>query len=101
MIFKRRNEIRFHKDKIKNRKKTIRHPKYIWQQRGELYDYHDLTHSEYVDGIKYKKLRKNPNPKDNKDAFYSPFSRSDVKSNFGRKEKWKLHPDDIRDIHKK
>ena len=99
---KRLNEIRFHFDSIKHKKKKIRHPKYIWRQRGNIYDYHSITHSHFVNGIEYKKLRKNPSPTDKKDAYYNPMSESDVKSSFGRKEKkWKLHPLDVKDIHNK
>lgn len=99
---KRRNEIRFHADRVKNKKKKIRHPKYIWRERGNVYDYHSITHSQFVDGVEYKKLRKNPKPGDNRDAYYNPNSESDIKSSFGRKEKgWKLHPKDIEDIHNK
>ena len=69
---KKRNEIRFHADRVKNKKKKIRHPKYIWRERGNVYDYHSITHSQFVDGVEYKKLRKNPKPGDNRDAYYNP-----------------------------
>lgn len=98
---KSRNEIRFHSDHVFGKTKKIRHPKYIWQERGNVYDYHSITHSQEVNGVKYKKLRKNPKPGDNRDAYYNPNSESDLKSNFGKRLKWKLHPDDIKDIRGK
>lgn len=101
-LYKRKNEIRFHTDCLKTKNKKVRHPKYIWREHGNVYDYHSITHSQFVDGNEYKLLRKNPNPKDKRDAYYDPRSESDLKSTFGRKEKkWKLHPDDIKDIHNK
>lgn len=100
--FKRKNEIRFHFDRVPNKKKKIRHPKYIWREHGNIYDYHSITHSRFVGGVEYKKLRANPKKEDKRDAYYNPQSESDLKSTFGRKEKkWKLHPLDIEDIHKK
>ena len=96
--FKKRNEIRFHSDRVPNKKKKIRHPKYIWREHGNVYDYHSITHSQYVDGIEYKKLRKNPQPGKTDDAYYNPNSESDLKSSFGKRLKWKLHPEDVKDI---
>ena len=98
---KSKNEIRYHSDYVKSLKKKVRHPKYIKSERGNIYDYHSLSHSSNVNGIEFKKLRKNPRPGDKRDAYYNPQSESDIKSNFGKRLKWKLHPDDIRDIRKK
>lgn len=98
---KRKNEIRYRSDYVKSLKKKVRHPKYIWRERGNVYDYHSMSHSQNVDGVEYKKLRKNPRPGDKEDAFYNPNSESDIKSNFGKALNWKLHPDDIKDIHNK
>ena len=99
---KRRNEIRFHKTLIGKRNIKMRHPAYIWRERGNVYDYHGITHSKNVDGKDFVPLRENPNPKDKRKAFYNPNSESDIKSSFGRKEKkWKLNPLDVIDIHKK
>ena len=98
---KRKSEIRYHSDYVKNLKKKVRHPKYIWQERGNIYDYHSLSHSKNVDGVEYIKLRKNPKPNDKRNSYYNPISESDLKSNFGKKLKWKLHSKDIEDIHKK
>ena len=99
---KRMNEIRFHQDYVTFKKKKIRHPKYIWRKRGNIYDYHSITHSKEINGKHLIKLRKNPSPKDKKEAYYNPESESDVKSTFGKKLKnWKLDPLDVKDIHKK
>ena len=103
-IPKRKNEFRYHDIiVVKNgKKKKIAHPTYIWQERGNLFDYHSITHSKNIDGIRLQKLRKNPNPLDKRDSFYDLDSKSDIKPTFGRKrKKWKLHPLDREDIHNK
>ena len=99
---KRKNEFRYHQffNVTKNRK--IRHPTYIWRQRGNIYDFHSITHSFMVDGKMFIELRENPNPKDKRKSFYNPKSESDLKSSFGRKlKKWKINELDSNDIHKK
>lgn len=99
---KRKNEFRYHAIIIiiGRKKKKINHPAYIWQARGNIYDYHSITHSNKVKGITLKPLRQNPNPLDKREAFYDVDSKADVKSNFGRKRKgWKLHPSDQQEIH--
>ena len=101
---KRMNEFRYHELTVnKNgKKKKIKHPSYIWQERGNLYDYHSITHSKEIDGVKLKKLRCNPNPSDKRDSYYDIDSKSDIKSSFGRKrKKWRLDILDKKDIHNK
>ena len=71
---KRKNEIRYHSDYVKSLKKKVRHPKYIKTERGNLYEYHSISHSKSVDGIEYLKLRKNPRPGDKRNAYYNPQS---------------------------
>ena len=103
--FKRKNEFRYHAVIIRSsngKRKKIRHPSYIWRQRGNMYDYHTITHSKQIDGIELKELRSNPNPKDKRKSYYDVNSKTDTKSSFGRKRKgWKLHPLDQSDIHNK
>ena len=101
---KRKSEFRYHKIIIhyKNgKKKSIRHPTYIWQERGIIYDYHSITHSSSIEGISLKELRTNPNPRDKRKSYYDAQSKSDHKASFGRKRKgWKLHPLDEEEIQK-
>ena len=69
---KRKNEFRYHDVKVltKKGKKKIKHPSYIFEEQGNIYRYHSITHSSSIDGITLKKLRINPNPKDKRDAYY-------------------------------
>ena len=60
-----------------------------------------LSHSKSADGIEYLKLRKKPRPGDKRNEYYNPQSELDIKSNFGKRLQWKLHPDDVKDIRKK
>lgn len=99
---KRKNEFRYHVILVnKNgRMKEIKHPAYIWQQRGNIYDYFVITHSSNIEGVILIKLRRNPNPKDNKESFYDSKPKNDIKSRFGKKKKgWKLHPLDQQEMH--
>lgn len=99
---KRMNEIRFHSHYVKTLNKKMRHPTYVWQKRGNLFDYHTITHSKVVNDVEFIELKRNPNPSDDKTAYLNPKSESDLKSAFGRKKKnWRLHPDDIKKIHEK
>ena len=84
---KRKNEFRYHDLLIKTKtgkKKKIKHPSYVWQERGNVYDYHSITHSSDIEGVELIKLRKNPNPSDKRDSYYDSKSKSDIKSSFGR-----------------
>lgn len=102
---KRKNEFRYHNvavQKDNGKIKSQSHPSYIWQERGNMYDYHSITHSEHVNGVALKKLRCNPNPNDSRDSYYDINSKADLKSRFGKKrKKWKMHPLDREEIHNK
>ena len=101
---KRMNEFRYHNTIVKTngKKKKKRHPAYIWQQRGNTYDFHTITHSSLVEGIKLRKLSANPNPKDNRNSYININSQNDLKANFGKRIKgWKLSDEDRIKIHKK
>lgn len=104
-VSKRKSEFRYHTVIVRytrGKYKKIRHPSYIWRQRGNMYDYHSITHSNHVEGIELREMRSNPNPKDKRKAYYDINSKTDIKSSFGRKRKgWKLHPLDQTDIHNK
>lgn len=105
------NEFRDHKIDTKNKygqKKKIKHPAYIWQSRGNLFDYHSITHTNAREmnkknpNVKLRELTKNPNPKDNRRSYYDTMSKSDIKSNFGRPhKKWKISESDKAKLHKK
>ena len=99
-----KSEFRYHDVIVRDKNgknKNIPHPAYIWQKRNNLYDYHSITHSKKVKGIKLRKFKVNPNPKDKRKSYYEVKSRSDFVFNFGkRKKEWKIHPLDKRKIHK-
>ena len=60
---KKRKEFRFHSiEFIRNGKtKKIKHPTYIFLEKGNVYVYICITHSEKVKNTILIKLRRNPN----------------------------------------
>ena len=104
---KKRKEFRFHSiEFIRNGKtKKIKHPTYIFLEKGNVYVYICITHSEKVKNTILIKLRRNPNPKDDRDSYRTTTAKEDTKDRFGRRKKnWKMDPDDdkeIRDEYKK
>lgn len=91
----RKKEIRFH-SVSKNKK---RHPAYIFLKKGNIYIYVSLTHSPKVDDLVVIKLRKNPNPNDEKDAYWVAEIKIGTKDEFGRIQKdWEVDKLDDLDI---
>ena len=103
-ILKRLKEFRFHNVNIidkKGIKKKRRHPAYVFVEKGNVYIYVIITHSSYVEEKIVVKLRRNPNPNDNSDAYYIAEVKSDTKDSFGHRNKgWKLDESDDIDIRK-
>lgn len=101
---RRRREFRFHDVlAINKRGKSFKfdHPAYVFLEKGNIYIYVTITHSKSVENHLVIKLRKNPNPKDNKDAYYVAEVKEDIKSEFGRvRSDWKIDPLDDQDIRK-
>lgn len=80
---KPKNEFRKNKD--------TGHPSYIYQKVGRRYVYIGLTHSPITNDVKNIKLEQNPNPKDNKDAYFRPKAAEASANRFKKKEQgWKL-----------
>lgn len=104
---RRLKEFRFHKVEVLTTKKTnvIRHPAYVFLEQGNIYIYVILTHSSNVNNSIVIKLKKNPNPKDERDSYFVDEIKKDTKDTFGRRmRKWKLDKDDdelIRNKYKK
>lgn len=105
---KKRNEFRFKAVNVKTpigRIKKIKHPAYVFYEKGNLYIYVTITHSSAVNDYLVIKLQKNPNPNDNKDAYVVLDVRTDIKSSFGARHKdWKISSFDeqmIRNFEKK
>lgn len=85
---KRKNEFRFHRVEVKNKKGTttiIMHPSYVFLEKGNVYIYVTITHSNHVQGLLVVKLRKNPNPLDKNDSYRVVEIREDRKNRFGRR----------------
>ena len=101
---RRIKEIRFHKIKTITKNgyiKYIEHPCYVFLENDDCYIYVTLTHSDKVEDFLVIKLRKNPNPKDERDSYYVADVRIDSKAEFARMLKgWKLDPLDDEDIRK-
>lgn len=65
--------------------KVSGHPAYIYKKVGRKYVYVGITHAEITDGTKNIKLEKNPNPKDQKDAYLRPKSEKQKENKFSKK----------------
>ena len=103
-ILKSRKQFRFKKIMIKGNK-IMRHPAYIFYEKGNVYIYVNITHSSIVNGKIVIKLRKNPNPNDKDNSYYVEEIREDTKDSFGKRlHGWKLNSLDdaeIRELYKK
>lgn len=99
---KRRSEFRFHTIGFLHPKGKIhkmRHPAYVFLEKGNLYIYVSLTHSSNIEKLLLIKLRKNPNPKDNKDSYYVEEIKEDTKDSFGVILKdWEMDEEDDHQI---
>ena len=107
-IMRKKKEFRYHKiQKINERgkKKTLWHPAYVFFEKGNIYIYVSLTHSKEVQTTLLIKLRKNPNPKDERDSYRLVEIKEDTKDKFGRRVAgWELDEQDdkeLRDEYKK
>lgn len=81
--------------------KRIKHPTYIFDERGNMYQYIGITHSEKVGDIQNIPLKKNPNPNDNRKAYIRPFVEEDKPKNFSRSMKdWKFSSEDKKTVQK-
>lgn len=103
-IEKRTSQFRYHKIEItdeKGKRKSIRHPTYIFVIIGNLFRYVSLTHSEKVEGEIVIELVENPNKKDKQKSYRVLGYKEDTKDNFGRKlSKWIINPLDDENIRK-
>ena len=66
---------------------------------GNVYIYVPITHSSSVNDFMVIKLRKNPDPNDNRDSYYIADIRMDTKDSFSAmKKKWELDSKDDEEI---
>ncbi len=101
---KRKKEFRFHRINLPSdeaRNKKMMHPAYVFLEKGNIFIYVTLTHSSQVKNHIVIKLRKNPNPKDQSDAYVVDEIREDTKDKFSRRlSDWELDPLDDAFIRK-
>ena len=107
VVAKRRKDFKYHGVLTKNLKgktKKLFHPAYVFLEKGNVYIYVSLTHSEKIGKCLLIKLKRNPNPKDNKDSYFIAEVKEDTKDRFGHTEKdWEIDPEDdalIRKLYK-
>lgn len=87
---------RWHKKKYKSKSGLKNHPALIVGSNDKEYAYNSLTHSKKDSYRNNRKLNKNPDVNDKRNAYLIKGIKSDVKSNFSIKEikNLKLDPKD-------
>lgn len=105
---RKKKEFRFHNVDVitsGNQIRKIRHPAYIFFEKGNIFIYVSITHSNNVNNYLVIKLNKNPNPQDKRDSYWVAEIKKDTKDRFSRRqEKWKIDQIDdesIREFYKK
>lgn len=89
-IIKKKNEFRYHNVVIINefgKEIKIRHPSYVFLEKGNVYIYVSITHSKNIENYIVIELRENPNPKDKNKSFWAAEIKEDTKDRFGRRQK--------------
>lgn len=56
------------------------HPSYIYAEIDNEYKYIGITHANFTQGLRNKKLKFNPNNKDSRKSYARPFSTHDKKT---------------------
>ncbi len=101
-VLRKKKEFRFHKiEKIndKGAKTKKWHPAYVFLEKGNIYIYVSLTHSNNIDNLILIKLRKNPDPNDERDSYWVVEIKEDTKDRFGKREHgWDIDDLDDKDI---
>ena len=104
-VLRKKKEFRYHNISTINKcdnNRLIRHPAYVFYEKGNIFIYVSITHSSKVDNVVLIKLRKNPNPKDKNDSFWIAEVKEDTKDRFGRRLlDWNLDEKDDLDIRNK
>lgn len=74
---------------------TTKHHSAVVGEEEDTYDHVPLTHASHTSGRKNIKLKKNPNPKDQKSSYMVRQLRNNPKNTFDREKKnWKLDSED-------
>ena len=100
---RKKNEFRYHDVVVtkpfKHKSKIIRHPAYVFLEKDDMYVYVPITHSQKVQNLIVIKLRKNPNPNDERNSYVVIDIKEDPKHSFGDKLKgWSIDPEDEKEI---
>ena len=99
---RKRKEFRYHNIEIVNSNGTItkiRHPSYVFLEKGNIYIYISITHSDNVENAIVIKLRKNPNPHDKRDSYRIAEIKEDTKDRFSKNlKKWVMDLEDDKEI---
>ena len=101
-IIRKRKEFRYHNIEIINENGTItkiRHPSYVFLEKGNIYIYISITHSDNVENAIVIKLRKNPNPYDKRESYRIAEIKEDTKDRFSKNlKKWVMDLEDDKEI---
>ena len=101
-ILKRKKEFRYKDIQVKGNEIKgikIRHPAYIFLEKGNTYTYVTITHSGKIAGLTLIQLKKNPSPNDSSSAYYVAEIKVDTKDKFSRRlEGWKIDDEDDKEI---
>ena len=72
-IIRKKKEFRYHKIPVKSTKgkiHNIRHPVYVFLEKGNIFIYVSITHSDHIDNTIVIQLRNNPNPNDKRESYW-------------------------------
>ena len=101
-VARKRKELRYHNVEITNHNGTttkIRHPSYVFLEKGNIYIYISITHSDNVQNSIVIKLRKNPNPDDKRESYRIAEIKQDTKDRFSKRlKKWVMDIEDDKEI---
>ena len=101
-VAKKKKEFRYHKVQVKSKNGKIvkiRHPSYIFLEKGNIFIFVTITHSNKVENELLIKLRENPNPNDKRKSYWVARIKFDTKDRFGKRDKrWKMNKQDDEDI---
>ena len=105
---KKKKEFRYHKIEVITKsgsKKNIWHPSYVFLEKGNVYIYVSITHSNKVKETIVIKMKRNPNPLDKRDSYWVAEIKYDTKDRFRRRrDGWSIDESDdqkIREMYKK
>ena len=105
---KKKKDFRYYKVEVineKGNKHSIWHPSYIFLEKGNTYIFVTITHSNKIENEIVIELKRNPNPKDNRKAYWVARIKCDTKDRFTRRRNgWSIDEGDdqmIRDEYKK